>query len=248
MRHDDVDYDDDQEEDEESAEELPKRKSAMKDEKENLKQFLTHGTALDNMLEGGGGSKSDKGLDDKLDKLRARLQGKAVVPGHSGKKPGGILARRATENAGKHREKRRKRRSSGSRVLNGFQKAIEKKRKKKMSDSSDSYDESYSDDVEGVEPGGGWTHRKKYFKKIAEESPGKLMMQSLEAMEEHLGTRFGEAGSAEEKLSRVVTRYLLSVIVPAIGAKASKATMRELRTLGLATDLLLKGKVTQQEM
>lgn len=239
---DDADFGDDDEH-EESEEEPPKRKPALKSEQDGLKKFLAQDTALDGMLGSDHDGKGQKLLEDKLEHLRGKLRGSAAAPGSSGKKPGGILARRATENLGKRaRDKKKKKKSAGSRVLSEFSKALERKRKGRDYDSSDSYEESSSPRDRGGDDGGGWTSKRKRFKRIAEESPGRLMMQSLEAMEDHLGTRFGGVGSTEEKMSPIVTRYLLSVIVPTLGNKAAKSTMRELRTLALATDLLLKGK------
>ena len=67
------------------------------------------------------------------------------------------------------------------------------------------------------------------------------MVMALENMQEQLGTNFGDY-SEDEKLSPVVTRYLLTVIIPAIGEKNLPAHhLREMRTLALAVDFLLKG-------
>ena len=69
------------------------------------------------------------------------------------------------------------------------------------------------------------------------------MMQALENMQEQLGTSFGDIKGEEEKLSPVVTRYLLTVIIPAVGPKSiAQAQLRELRTIALAVDMLLKGR------
>ena len=58
-----------------------------------------------------------------------------------------------------------------------------------------------------------------------------------------MGTTFGELREDEEKLSPVVTRYLLAVIIPATGLKNLQIQhLRELRTIALAVDMLLKGR------
>lgn len=238
--HDDVDYDD-QTEGEESEEEPPPRKGALKSEQAALKNFLAKDTALDAMLDREVDAKPNKELEDKLADLRKKLRGKGEVPANVGKKPGGILARRAAENVEKGaRKKRRKRRSSGSRVTAEVKKALNRKRKREDSYSTGSYEGSSGEEGDGGGEKGGWESKRKRFKKIAEESPGKLLMTSLEDMEELLGARFGE--SSGEKMNPVVTRYLLSVVTPSLGGKASKSTMRELRTIALAVDYLLKGK------
>ena len=62
-------------------------------------------------------------------------------------------------------------------------------------------------------------------------------------MQEQLGASFGELKGEEDKLSPVVTRYLLTVILPAIGPKnIQHHHLREMRTICLAMDMLLKGR------
>jgi len=69
------------------------------------------------------------------------------------------------------------------------------------------------------------------------------MMSALENMQEHLGANFGDFQGEDAKLSPVVTRYLLTVIIPAIGPKNFPGqSLREMRTIALAVDMLLKGR------
>ena len=81
-------------------------------------------------------------------------------------------------------------------------------KRKSKDDSRESSEES--SDVLGADPspdrGGGWEERKKKYKKIAENTPAKLMMSALENMQEQLGASFGDCQEEEAKLSPVVTR------------------------------------------
>eukprot|EP00435_Cladocopium_sp_Y103_P058006 s868_g20.t1 len=199
--------------------------------------------ALDDMLGDEPDDKVQNGLEDKLNALRDKLQGKPRAATSSGsKKPGGILAKRASDASGSNKKKKRKSHRSSGTVLAELTKAISKKRR--HSDSRDSSGSS-SDELEDERDGdrGGWEERRRKYKKIAENSPGKLMMQALENMQEQLGTCFGELTGEDEKLSPVVTRYLLTVIIPAVGPKnITSAQLRELRTIALAVDFLLCGR------
>ena len=199
-------------------------------------------TALDVMLDQEPDDSSKRGLEDKLDALRQKLRGKTQAEASGSKRPGNILAKRATEVVGVKKKKKRK--SSSGKVLKELTKAMRGKRKSK-DDSRESSEES--SDVLGADPspdrGGGWEERKKKYKKIAENTPGKLMMSALENMQEQLGASFGDCQEEEAKLSPVVTRYLLTVIIPAIGPKNFPGqSLREMRTVALAVDMLLKGK------
>ena len=199
-------------------------------------------TALDAMLDQEPDDSSKRGLEDKLDALRQKLRGKTQAEASGSKRPGNILAKRATEVVGVKKKKKRK--SSSGKVLKELTKAMRGKRKSK-DDSRESSEES--SDVLGADPspdrGGGWEERKKKYKKIAENTPGKLMMSALENMQEQLGASFGDCQEEEAKLSPVVTRYLLTVIIPAIGPKNFPGqSLREMRTIALAVDMLLKGK------
>lgn len=245
-RHDNVDWGDDDDpeevEEEDSREEPPARRPALKDEKAGVRNFTGGASALDKMLDREGDSLHDKALEDKLTHLRGKLAASGGLPGNTGRKPGGILAKRAADAAGeeKQRKKKRSRRKSGKAVLSDLRRAISSKKRK--SESSHSDEGSYSEDEDIGDSAGAYETRRKKFKKIAENTPGKLMAQSLEDMEEHLGTKFGDARGPEDRLNPVVTRYLLSVINPALGSKMSKSAMRELRTIALATDHLLRGR------
>ena len=122
-------------------------------------------------------------------------------------------------------------------------KALSKKRRR----SEDSRESTHSstNELDGPDHDdcGGWEERRKKYKRIAEQSPGKLIMRSLESTQEQLGTTFGELREDEEKLSPVVTRYLLAVVIPATGLKNLQIQhLRELRTIALAVDMLLKGR------
>ena len=198
--------------------------------------------ALDEMLNEEPEEQVQKGLEDKLTDLRNKLKGKTSEPAGGSRRPGGILAKRASEVQGV--KKKKKKRKSHGKVLAELSKAISKKRRR----SEDSRESSHSSSGELEEDdrddrAGGWEERRKKYRRIAEQSPGKLMMSSLESMQEQLGTTFGELKGDEEKLSPVVTRYLLTVIIPAIGPKHLQPQhLREMRTIALAVDMLLKGQ------
>ena len=230
---------------EEEKEESPPRRTELKPAKETSHRLEVgeKRNALDEMLAGEPDDRAQQGLEDKLSKLREKLRGQTSGRVGSSRKPGGILAKRASEATGSGKKKRKKR--SSNQVIAELSKAIEKKNRKRSSDSRESTGSS-SDALEDDQEdgrGGGWEERRKKYKKIAEQSPGKLMMQALESMQEQLGTTFGELKGEDDKLSPVVTRYLLTVILPAIGPKnIQQQPMREMRTISLAMDMLLKGR------
>lgn len=159
----------------------------------------------------------------------------------SGKHPAGILAKRAME-AVEAKSPKKKKGKSGHKALQELKKAVSGDRKRRKDDSTETSGSYEEEEDEPSDNAGGWEAKRKRFKRIAERSPGQLMMHSLEDMDETLGSKFGDARSKEDTMSPIVTRYLLSVITPAIGGRASKSAMRELRTIALATDMILKGK------
>eukprot|EP00435_Cladocopium_sp_Y103_P070974 s223_g36.t1 len=227
-------------EEKEDEERSPKRPLQLKEREGVLSPELERRrNALDEMLHDEPDEKAKRGLDDKLDSLREKLRGRAGGVANGSKRPGGILAQRASELTVKKKKKKHK---STGKVLAELSKAISKKRS-----HSDSRDSSGSSS-DGLGDGGGressgWEERRKKYRRIAEQSPGKLMMQALENMQEQLGASFGEIRKDEEKLSPVVTCYLLTVIMPAVGVKnISQHQLRELRTIALAVDMLLKGQ------
>lgn len=232
--------DDDEDDDREAS--PPKKKVArVSDEAEALKAFLNKSAALDHMLERGVGTKGDKELDDRLATLKAKLQGRTSGLGHTGKKPGGILARRATEALEAQASKPRKRQSSGAKVLSELKKAVDGGRNRRRRDSRESSASEDEEDEDPCEKTGAWDSKRKRYKRIAERSPGQLMMHTLDDMEETLGAKFGDSRS-KDAMNPIVTRYLLSVISPALGAKISKSALREMRTIALSMDLILKGR------
>ena len=179
---------------------------------------------------------SKRGLEDKLDALRQKLRGKASSSASGSNKPGNILAKRAAEAAeAVGVKKKKKRKSSHTKVLKELTKAIRGKRKTR-DDSKESSEES-SDELDAdpsPDRGGGCEERKKKYRRIAETPPGKLMMTALENMQEQLGTSFSDFQDDEARLSPVVTRYLLTDIIPAIGLKNFPGqSLRELRAIGL---------------
>lgn len=238
----DEEDDEDFEEEGEEEREPPKRKAAKTRASALKNPPAAKGTALDAMLEGEPATKRDKNLEDKLDGLREKLRVRAGASVGSTSKPGGILAKRAVAAASK--AKKKKRRSSD--VVGELKKALKKKRKKETDESEDDSDESSEgdkDDEDEREASGGWQQKRKRYKKIAEKEPGRLMMEALEAMQEQLGAHYGDDYSAGDRLQPMVTRYFLSVVIPSIGSqRIPKHYMRELRTIAMSADMLLRGR------
>ena len=224
-------------------EESPEPAEAPKTRKEalNASRGEAKSSAIDMVLEGGLRSGTSKELDDRLNALRTKLSGRSKGGEAKSRKPGGILASRAAEAAGKEK-KHKKRRSA----IGELAKALQPKKRKRDEESDDSSSSSggpgYDEVRDSGDGQGGWQSKRRRYKKIADESPGKLMMMALEDMQEHLGAYVGEALNDDQKLNPVVTRYLMSVIVPTLGGKTiGPDRMREMRTLALGVDLLLKG-------
>ena len=232
--------------DEEGDDEPPVETRGEKARKDALRKTdpERHRNALDEMLDDEPDEKAQKGLEDKLSSLREKLRGKTSGDAGGSRKPVSILAKRASEAAGTKKKRKRRSSKSGGKVIAELTKAISRKRRR-SDDSRESYDSTSDGLVEDEDSrrGGGWEERRKKYKRIAEQSPGKLMIKSLESMQEQLGATFGEMRGDEEKLSPVVTRYLLTVIIPALGAKTLQTQhLREMRTIALAVDMLLKGR------
>ena len=54
---------------------------------------------------------------------------------------------------------------------------------------------------------------------------------------------YGDIESEEQAMSPIITRYLLSVVVPTLGLKnIPPGKLREMRTIAMAVDMLLKGR------
>lgn len=240
---DDEDFEEDGEEERGSS---PPKRPAARTRKAALKAApVKHTSALDAMLDGGVPARAPEGLVNKLDTLREKLKMKSRTGGSTSSKPGGILAKRALHEAGKKKGKKRKRRGD---VMGELKKALTKKKRSRSEGSGGSHDDSSyeeedEDDEEKGDASGGWQSKRKRFKNIAVREPGRLMVEALESMQEQLGSHFGDEYLEGDRLQPMVTRYLLSVVVPTMGAQhIPRHFMRELRTIAMATDLLLKGR------
>ena len=243
----DDDDDDDEEEEFKQEDEEPPRSAPVKTKTEALKTSNPKGgsTALDTMLDGGLRSRGKSELNDRLSALRTKLQAKGTSKSATTMKPGGILAQRAKE-AQEKKVKKKKKRKAEKELAFQLAKAVKpKKRKRDDSEAESSQTSTEAEDDEDDLGGGGssWERKKRRYKKIADENPGKLLLTALEDMQEHLGSYIGEPQTGEEKMSPIVTRYLMSVILPTVGHhNISPQILRELRTLSMGLDLLLKGK------
>ena len=185
---------------------------------------------------------SNKGpLEEKLGDLREKL--KARTDQRKGT-AAAALADKAQAAASGPRRKRR--RSGAEDVVKGLQKVLGRKSRSKASveiDESDS--EDFEDDEPDIDDGTSvLSAKRRQLKQLAQDRPGVLLTKGLQNMREQVGSLYGEDGEAEDGFSPIVNRYLLSVIHPNYPPKAqSEEMMREMRTLALGLDLILRGRI-----
>ncbi|CAE7564216.1 unnamed protein product, partial [Symbiodinium sp. CCMP2456] len=180
-------------------------------------------------------------LEAKLGVLREKLKEKTSPRKGTA---AAALADKAQAAAALPRKKRRK--SEAVDVVKGLSRVLKEKARgsrdpaEEESDSDDMAD----DDADFEEGGGGLSSKRRQLKKLAAERPGFLLSKGLANMKEQLGSLYGEDGGTEDPLSPVVNRYLLSVIHPNYPPKGQPEEMvREMRTLALSLDLVLRGRV-----
>ncbi|CAE7323141.1 unnamed protein product [Symbiodinium sp. CCMP2456] len=111
-------------------------------------------------------------------------------------------------------------------------------------------DESYSEgdeDDDGLDSGrggSGLVAKRRQLRRYAQDHPGRLLCKGLENMREQVGEIFGDEELGEDKYAPVVTRYLLSVLLPNYPAKHQhEDRLREMRTLAMGLDMILRGKI-----
>ncbi|CAE7825917.1 unnamed protein product [Symbiodinium sp. CCMP2592] len=181
-------------------------------------------------------------LESRLAGLRARLQEKTGA-----KKGGAAQALADKAQAAAATSKPRKRRRSSD-VVHALQKALLPRHRDREYDlpEDDSYSEGNEDD-DGLPARSGSTSlvaKKRQLRKFAQENPGQLLRRGLENMRDQVGQLYGDQDVEEDKYSPVVNRYLLSVLLPNFPARQQpEERHREMRTLALGIDLLLKGKI-----
>ncbi|CAE7175988.1 hypothetical protein AK812_SmicGene26686 [Symbiodinium microadriaticum] len=183
-------------------------------------------------------------LDAKLSDLRDKLRSKV---GRKGGGPGMLLAEKAQSAMS---AKKKKRRSNQEDVVKKLRRALSSGRTKARgsTDPGDDWSDSESEDDDDLYEGRGHqsdiSARRKKLKKIAEDHPGKLLEQGLSLMKEQVGATYGGGAEEEERLTPVVMRYYLSVVLPNYPVKVQgEARVREMRTLASALDLLCRGKI-----
>ncbi|CAE7643546.1 unnamed protein product [Symbiodinium necroappetens] len=183
-------------------------------------------------------------LDAKLSDLRGKLRSKV---GRKGGGPGMLLAEKAQSAMS---AKKKKRRSNQEDVVKKLRRALSSGRTKARgsTDPGDDWSDSESEDDDDLYEGRGHqsdiSARRKKLKKIAEDHPGKLLEQGLSLMKEQVGATYGGGAEEEERLTPVVMRYYLSVVLPNYPVKVQgEARVREMRTLASALDLLCRGKI-----
>ena len=229
--------DDDEDEDEPEAR-PPLRRSKKRGPKQ---RDVGHAAALDVMLDEGDvnleSPLSSKKVDDRLAHLRAKLRGKQAEA-RVGRSTGSVLAARATEVSQKPKKKKKKKG-----ILDELKKALSPGGGRTEKDDSEEDSDDQEDDLVIDEPASSsWQNKRRRLRKIADDKPGKLLMDSLQGLHEQLGSVTGE--EASDSLSPVLVRYLLTMVVPSFPGKLhGTEKYRELRTLAQAVDLLLKGKV-----
>ena len=216
-------------------------------------QAARAGNVLDGLLsEGGRAKRSEPGagvgsfeeespLEARLGVLRHKLKERAASRKGSA---AAALADKAQAAAALPRKKKRK--SEAVDVVKGLSKVLKEKARGSRDaaeDDSDSEDLG-DDDADFDEGGGGLSTKRRQLKKLAADRPGFLLSKGVANMKEQVGALYGEDGGSEDPLSPVVNRYLLSVIHPNYPPKGqSEEMVREMRTLAMSLDLLLKGRI-----
>jgi len=206
-----------------------------------------------------------KALDKELRELGLESSGdEAATPGKAASLKQKLKALKERVNkgssAGKHPSKgspqaeiQRRLSSQLPSVRKDLKKDKKKKQKKRLEkllrqlqgDNSDSTSGSEEEDFFAVGSSGRDLRSKRLaFKRIAKEEPGRLLTVGLSQLREYLNTTFGE--DDEDELGPCVVKYLLTCFLPTYGLKrVGDANYRELRTLAMSLDGLLKGQVTR---
>ncbi|CAJ1394644.1 unnamed protein product [Effrenium voratum] len=123
---------------------------------------------------------SGKKVEDRLELLRAQLQGKQAET-KTGKSTGAVLAARAVEAS----QKPRKKKKAGEDVLRQLKQALGPGGGRGSRDKEDSDDETEDVEDDGQEDESsltGWPSRRRKLRKLAEEKPGKLLLTTLKSL------------------------------------------------------------------
>ena len=174
-------------------------------------------------------------LQEKLLSLKRRLGGKEPAGKEASEKRDlqKVLLDRASA-AEPKKKRRRKRKKDATR-------ARSEERSREERDSSGG---GLSDDEVFAQASRDLRAKRATFKRIAKEDPGRLLTLGLGQLREYLSTTFGETD--EDELAPVCEKYLLTVFVPAYGMKKiTDERFRELRTVAMSIDALLRGKTLE---
>lgn len=81
--------------------------------------------------------------------------------------------------------------------------------------------------------------------RYSQRYPGRLASRLLLKMKEGAARELVGANNEEGSTPPLASHFILTVLLPQLGAKASLRTQRELRTLGKSLDLLARGETGQ---
>ncbi|OLQ14933.1 hypothetical protein AK812_SmicGene929 [Symbiodinium microadriaticum] len=233
--------------DEDEAEEPPRRRgrkrhrgsAALEQETANVLDGMMSEAAKDEGLHPSGGGP----LEARLKGLKAKLHEKTKSQGGGAAK---VLAEKAQAAASSSKPRAKSRRSGE--VVTALKKALLPRGRARDSEevAEDSYSEGDEDD-DGLGLGRGGSSlvaKRRQLRRYAQEHPGHLLCKGLENMREQVGEIFGDEELNEDKYAPVVNRYLLSVLLPNYPAKHQhEDRLREMRTLALGLDMILRGKI-----
>ena len=208
---------------------------------------LETANVLDDMLKGAPRRAGSVGHREEAGPLEARLAGlRSRLHEKIGDQKGGaakVLADKALAVATSTRPKQRRTRSRD--VAQALQSKARKRQAEDLDGDGSSSDDLDEDDALEV-PGdpSSLVVKRRQLRKYAQEHPGQLLAKGLANMREQVGAVYGDEDEGFDKSAPVVNRYLLSVLLPNYPPKQqSEDQLREMRTLALGIDLILKGKV-----
>ena len=179
-----------------------------------------------------------KGLDDKKRKRSEEKTGASAV-----------LAQRVQAGVDRGADRKKKKRKSEKEKVSKALKMLSGDKDDSQSRSSEGDTEDEDDEaLLGRGKAGDLMSRQRKLRKLSTEKPGCLLVRGFSLMHEQLGTLYGEVGnegSTEDVLKPAALRYLLTSAFTQMNLQqVGEETLRELRTLATALDLLVGGKVS----
>ena len=160
-----------------------------------------------------------------------------------------VLAQRVQAGVDRGKDLRKKKKKSEKEKVSKALKVLAGGKHGSGSGSSEEESEEDDDDaLLGSSKAGDLMSRQRKLRKLSAEKPGTLLLKGFSLMHEQLGTLYGDMGSegsAEDVLKPAALRYLLTSAFAQMNMQqVGEETLRELRTLATALDLLVGGKVS----